>query len=78
MGGKEDKLVLWRKLTRALRKLYNNKDVNKDLSKTNEPDSIVKECKCKNMQNLERLSNVVPVTHEELAKGVVKVLQPSC
>ena len=30
MGKKEDKLVLWRKLTRALRKLYNNKDVNKD------------------------------------------------
>ena len=43
MGKEEDKLVLWKKLSRALRKLYNDKDVNKDLNKTNKPDSIVKE-----------------------------------
>ena len=43
MGKEEDKLVIRRKLTRALWKLYTGKDVNKEFSKNNEPDSIVKE-----------------------------------
>ena len=30
MGKEADKIVLWRKLNRALQKLYNNKDANKD------------------------------------------------
>ena len=55
MGKEEDKLVLWRKLTCALHKLYNKKDVNKDY--------IVKESE--NMQNPDRVSNVLPVPREE-------------
>ena len=30
MGKEADKIVLWRKLTHALQKLYNNKDANKN------------------------------------------------
>ena len=35
MGKEEDKVVLWRKLTRALSKLYSSKDVNRELIKNN-------------------------------------------
>ena len=34
MGKELDKIVLLRNLPRELRKLYNNKDANKDLNKT--------------------------------------------
>ena len=67
MGKEEDKLVLWRQLTCNLRKLYNNKDVNKDLNKANEPYSIVRESE--NMQNPDRVSNVLPVPREETRQG---------
>ena len=43
LGKEEDKVVLWRKITCALRKLYTNKDVNEELSKNNETDFIAKE-----------------------------------
>ena len=56
MGKEADKTVLQRKL-------YNNKDANKDLNKTNEPDSKVEESE--NMQNTDRIRNVLPVPKEE-------------
>ena len=60
MGKEADKTVLQRKL-------YNNKDANKDLNKTNEPDSKVEESE--NMQNPDRIRNVLPVPHEETRQG---------
>ena len=67
MRKEEDKVVLWRKLTRALRKLYTGKDVNKEFSKNNEPDSIAKESE--NMLSPDRVSNVLPVPSEESRPG---------
>ena len=40
IGKEEDKVVLWRKLTRALSKLYSSKDVNKKFIKNNEPYNL--------------------------------------
>ena len=73
MGKEADKIVLWRKLTRGLRKLYNNKDAYKDLNQTNEPDSIVE--KSENMQKPTRFAMFYRSPVGKLAKGVVRVLQ---
>ena len=45
MGKEADKLILWRKLTCVLQTLYNNKEANKELNKTNEPDRKVRKCR---------------------------------